>query len=59
MAKTDAFDIASANVGDAVVLTDGRTVIINGICISVDAGNFILIGESEWLDASLVASVSV
>lgn len=52
------FDIASANVGDVVALVDGRTVTIEGICISLVTGNSVLVG-GEWLaDGQVVGTIS-
>lgn len=58
MGQNPAWDIASANVGDDVALADGRTVTIEGVCVSTVTGNSILINGTEWLDASLVVSAA-
>lgn len=51
--SSPAYDVTSAEVGDVVVLADGRTATIDGICLDANVGNSVLIGQA-WLDANLI-----
>lgn len=51
------FNIAIANVGDAIILDDGRTIIIEGVQISSVLGNAVLVGNT-WIDVSHVVTTA-